>query len=94
MICPYLVNISVLIGGILSWGIMWPLIERKKGDWFPADLPSTSLHGLQGYRVMLLFTPLSSFLRFHKSKSFCKPASVLKLLSGLIFKSHNEQDRN
>ncbi|XP_020079655.1 probable metal-nicotianamine transporter YSL14 [Ananas comosus] len=53
MICPYLVNVSVLLGGILSWGIMWPLIEGKKGDWFPADLPSTSLHGLQGYRVFI-----------------------------------------
>ncbi|KAJ4785202.1 YELLOW STRIPE like 3 [Rhynchospora pubera] len=53
MICPYLVNLSVLLGGILSWGIMWPLIERKRGDWFPADLPSTSLHGLQGYRVFI-----------------------------------------
>ncbi|KAJ3689233.1 hypothetical protein LUZ61_018397 [Rhynchospora tenuis] len=53
MICPYLVNVSVLLGGILSWGIMWPLIERKRGDWFPADLPSTSLHGLQGYRVFI-----------------------------------------
>ncbi|KAJ4778329.1 YELLOW STRIPE like 3 [Rhynchospora pubera] len=53
MICPYLVNLSVLLGGIVSWGIMWPLIERKRGDWFPADLPSTSLHGLQGYRVFI-----------------------------------------
>ncbi|OAY69874.1 putative metal-nicotianamine transporter YSL12 [Ananas comosus] len=53
MICPYLVNVSVLLGGILSWGIMWPLIEGRKGDWFPADLPTTSLHGLQGYRVFI-----------------------------------------
>ncbi|URE45558.1 OPT oligopeptide transporter protein [Musa troglodytarum] len=53
MICPYLVNISVLLGGILSWGIMWPLIGAKKGDWYSADLPSTSLHGLQGYRVFI-----------------------------------------
>ncbi|KAJ3692939.1 hypothetical protein LUZ60_012034 [Juncus effusus] len=53
MICPYLVNISVLLGGIMSWGIMWPLIETKKGDWFPEDLPTTSLRGLQGYRVFI-----------------------------------------
>ncbi|CAD5184728.1 unnamed protein product [Musa acuminata subsp. malaccensis] len=53
MICPYLVNISVLLGGILSWGIMWPLIGAKKGDWYSADLPSTSLQGLQGYRVFI-----------------------------------------
>lgn len=53
MICPYLVNVSVLVGGILSWGIMWPLIEAKRGDWYSADLQPSSLHGLQGYRVFI-----------------------------------------
>lgn len=53
MICPYLINVSLLVGTILSWGIMWPLINEKKGDWYPADLKSTSLHGLQGYRVFI-----------------------------------------
>ncbi|AET00398.2 putative oligopeptide transporter, OPT superfamily [Medicago truncatula] len=53
MICPYIINISLLIGGVLSWGVMWPLIGAKKGDWFPADLKESSLHGLQGYRVFI-----------------------------------------
>lgn len=57
MICPYMVNISVLLGGILSWGLMWPLIENRKGDWFSADLDSGSMRGLQGYKV-----------RFHYNK--------------------------
>ena len=52
MICPYIVNVSLLIGSILSWGIMWPLIANRKGDWYRADLPSTSFRGLQGYRVI------------------------------------------
>ena len=51
MICPYIVNVSVLLGGILSWGVMWPLIAKKKGSWYPADLEDSSLHGLQAYRV-------------------------------------------
>lgn len=51
MICPYMVNVSLLIGAILSWGIMWPLIEQKKGSWYSAELPASSLHGIQGYRV-------------------------------------------
>lgn len=51
MICPYLVNVSVLLGGVISWGIMWPLIEQKKGDWYPADLKPSSLRGIVGYRV-------------------------------------------
>ncbi|XP_062219733.1 probable metal-nicotianamine transporter YSL14 isoform X1 [Phragmites australis] len=53
MICPYIVNMSVLLGGILSWGIMWPLIAKKKGSWYPASLPDSSLHGLQAYRVFI-----------------------------------------
>ncbi|CAL5026354.1 unnamed protein product [Urochloa decumbens] len=53
MICPHIVNVSVLLGGILSWGIMWPLIRNKKGSWYSASLPETSLHGLQGYRVFI-----------------------------------------
>lgn len=51
MICPYLINISLLVGGILSWGIMWPLIDARKGHWYPANLNKSSLHGLQGYKV-------------------------------------------
>ncbi|KAF3322303.1 putative metal-nicotianamine transporter YSL5 [Carex littledalei] len=53
MICPYIVNISVLLGGILSWGLMWPLINNKKGEWYSASLPDSSLQGLQGYRVFI-----------------------------------------
>lgn len=51
MICPYIVNASLLIGGILSWGLMWPLISTKKGSWYSETLPESSLHGLQAYRV-------------------------------------------
>ncbi|PSR84907.1 Metal-nicotianamine transporter like [Actinidia chinensis var. chinensis] len=52
MICPYIINISLLVGSILSWGIMWPLIEKRQGDWY-TDPSSTSLHGIQGYRVFI-----------------------------------------
>lgn len=51
MICPYLINVSLLVGAILSWGIMWPLIEDRKGHWYPAGQSASSLHGIQGYRV-------------------------------------------
>ncbi|KAG7585913.1 Oligopeptide transporter OPT superfamily [Arabidopsis thaliana x Arabidopsis arenosa] len=53
MICPYLINVSLLIGSILSWGVMWPLIGAQKGKWYSADLSSSSLHGLQGYKVFI-----------------------------------------
>ena len=52
MICPYMVNISLLIGAVLSWGIMWPIIETKKGIWYKAELSDSNLHGMNGYRVL------------------------------------------
>ncbi|KAL5983088.1 putative metal-nicotianamine transporter ysl7 [Asimina triloba] len=68
MICPYIVNISLLVGSILSWGIMWPLIGNKKGDWYSADLKPDSLQGLQGYKIfvaisMILGDGLYNFFR-------------------------------
>lgn len=51
MICPHIVNLSLLFGAVISWGIMWPLIEKHKGHWYPADLPESSMRGLNGYKV-------------------------------------------
>ncbi|KAL7132163.1 hypothetical protein ABFS83_12G053400 [Erythranthe nasuta] len=65
MICPYMVNVSLLIGAILSWGVLWPVIESKKGDWYSAKLPASSLHGIQGYRVFLAIAMMLGDGLFH-----------------------------
>jgi uncharacterized oligopeptide transporter (OPT) family protein len=51
MICSHLVNLSLLLGALLSWGVMWPLIGDLKGEWYPADIPESSMRSLQGYKV-------------------------------------------
>ncbi|CAK9862691.1 unnamed protein product, partial [Sphagnum jensenii] len=53
MICPHIVNVSLLLGAILSWGLMWPLIEKHQGDWYPAGLSTTNFKGLYGYKVFI-----------------------------------------
>ncbi|KAF8379955.1 hypothetical protein HHK36_027421 [Tetracentron sinense] len=53
MICSHLVNLSLLLGAVLSWGIMWPLIRELKGDWFPGTLPESSMKSLNGYKVFI-----------------------------------------
>ncbi|KAH9621150.1 hypothetical protein KSS87_010390 [Heliosperma pusillum] len=53
MICPYIINVSLLVGAILSWGIMWPLIGTRKGHWYDRSLSDSNLHGLQGYRIFI-----------------------------------------
>ena len=51
MICSHLVNLSLLLGAVLSWGIMWPLISGLKGEWFPKTLPESTMKSLNGYKV-------------------------------------------
>lgn len=53
IISPHIVNVSVLLGAIVSWGLMWPLISNHEGDWYPAGLKSTDFRGLYGYKVTL-----------------------------------------
>eukprot|EP00775_Hariotina_reticulata_P009952 gene9952-10107_t len=58
MICPHIVNWSMLLGAILSWGIMWPLMEKREGDWYPAGLDPHDFQGLFGYKVFLTIAML------------------------------------
>ncbi|KAM3681866.1 hypothetical protein ACJW31_12G030900 [Castanea mollissima] len=53
MICSHLVNLSLLFGAVLSWGIMWPLIRGLKGEWFPETISESSMKSLNGYKVFI-----------------------------------------
>lgn len=53
MICSHLVNLSLLLGAVLSYGIMWPLIDRLKGHWFSESLKESDMKSLYGYKVFL-----------------------------------------
>ncbi|KAI3784624.1 hypothetical protein L1987_43726 [Smallanthus sonchifolius] len=53
LICPHIVNCSVLFGAIISWGLLWPFIATRAGDWYPADLGSNDFKGLYGYKVFV-----------------------------------------
>ncbi|KAG9442279.1 hypothetical protein H6P81_018133 [Aristolochia fimbriata] len=80
MICPYLVNFSVLAGAILSWGIMWPAISTKEGDWYNTDPDNpNSLHGLQGYRVFIAIALILGDGLYNFFKVLSKTLSALFL---------------
>ncbi|XP_057800489.1 probable metal-nicotianamine transporter YSL6 isoform X2 [Salvia miltiorrhiza] len=53
LICPHIVNCSVLLGAIISWGFLWPFVSTKAGDWYPAGLGSNDFKGLYGYKVFV-----------------------------------------
>ncbi|XVF44536.1 hypothetical protein PTKIN_Ptkin02bG0132000 [Pterospermum kingtungense] len=79
MICPYMVNVSLLVGAIISWGIMWPKIEDKKGIWYSADLSPSSLHGIQGYRVFIAIAMMLGDGLYHVLFMLMK--TILSLIS-------------
>ncbi|XP_050385618.1 metal-nicotianamine transporter YSL3 [Argentina anserina] len=53
MICSHLVNLSLLFGAVVSWGLMWPLIKGLKGEWFPATVSESSMKSVNGYKVFI-----------------------------------------
>ncbi|XP_031476606.1 probable metal-nicotianamine transporter YSL6 [Nymphaea colorata] len=53
LICPHIVNCSVLFGAIISWGLLWPFISKHAGYWYPEDLGSNDFKGLYGYKVFI-----------------------------------------
>ncbi|KAL1548054.1 Metal-nicotianamine transporter ysl1 [Salvia divinorum] len=53
MICPHIVNISLLLGAVLSYGMMWPILHKLRGDWFPSEIPESSMKSLNGYKVFI-----------------------------------------
>ncbi|KAJ0966855.1 hypothetical protein J5N97_023772 [Dioscorea zingiberensis] len=50
MICGPMVGISMLVGGIISWGYLWPLVESKEGEWYKPQ-PFISMTGMSGYVI-------------------------------------------
>lgn len=62
MICPHLVNFSLLLGGVLSWALLWPLLNRHAGVWYPSESTGSDLQGLYGYQAGAFSVKLSSIL--------------------------------
>ncbi|URD83293.1 OPT oligopeptide transporter protein [Musa troglodytarum] len=96
MICPHIVNLSLLLGAILSWGIMWPLINNQNGHWYPADTPPESLKGLQGYRVfiavaLILGDGLYNFLKVVRRTT---SSFISALLKGLPISDDERAPKN
>jgi hypothetical protein len=49
---PHIVNWSMLLGSVVSWGIMWPLISRHEGDWYPAGLGTRDFKGVHAQDLL------------------------------------------
>ncbi|KAL6850250.1 hypothetical protein ACP4OV_020877 [Aristida adscensionis] len=50
MICPVVVNFSLLLGAIISAATLIPVLQSKQGDWYTDPSP-TNFRGVNGYKV-------------------------------------------
>jgi hypothetical protein len=53
LMAPLGIAWSMLVGAIISWGVLWPVLDAKKGAWYPADLSAWDARGLFGYQLSL-----------------------------------------
>ncbi|CAI9767741.1 unnamed protein product [Fraxinus pennsylvanica] len=94
MICSHLVNLSLLLGAVLSWGVMWPLISERKGVWFPETIPESSMKSLNGYKVfisiaLILGDGLYNFLK----TMFCTIRSMYTAFNKRNLKADNKSQQ-
>lgn len=53
LISPHIVNCSVFLGSVISWGFLWPFISAQAGHWYPDNLSNSDFRGLYGYKVFI-----------------------------------------
>ncbi|KAL6848371.1 hypothetical protein ACP4OV_021665 [Aristida adscensionis] len=53
MICPTLINISMLAGSILSAAVVVPYIESNKGVWYDVSYRAGNMKGIYGYKMLI-----------------------------------------
>ncbi|KAG5028898.1 hypothetical protein JHK82_012495 [Glycine max] len=71
LICTHLVNCSVFLGAIISWGFLWPFVCEHAGNWYPVDLGSNDFKGLYGYKVWLTKYTCKTLLMYLHENSAC-----------------------
>lgn len=92
MICSHLVNLSLLLGAVLSFGVMYPLIDKLKGHWFPDNLEESNMKGLYGYKVFLSIALILGDGIYNFIKILV--ASILSVHERLKSKNHKDGKRS
>ncbi|KAL1294458.1 hypothetical protein HN51_055238 [Arachis hypogaea] len=88
MICSHLVNVSLLLGAVLSYGVMYPLVGKLKGQWYPDNLEETNMKGLYGYKVFLSIALILGDGIYNFTKI------LVATVNGIIDKMKHYNDRN
>ncbi len=90
-ITPLAVNVSMMIGAVLSWGIAWPLIANRAGDWYPAEfLEGHSFRGAfacASSYTLKLWEPLVCLPWCHPLVRHCLSVILSSSCSALLYSS-------
>jgi hypothetical protein len=92
IIAPLSVAWSLVVGAVVSWGLLWPVLSTREGAWFPSGEARRAVCGMLGvhgnpavYVVALYKEPVQ-----HSPMSALPSAPVPHLLLGVTLLSRWE----
>ncbi|WIA09164.1 hypothetical protein OEZ85_008575 [Tetradesmus obliquus] len=82
ILAPISVAWSMLLGGLLSWGLLWPLLSRMEGTWFPQRLEPWDIRGAYGYYLTVAMALLLSDAAYHMVKGIVGAVLARRIAAG------------
>lgn len=62
---PAGVSWSMLVGGVISWGLLWPVLSGKEGSWYRSGLLGWDIRGVFGYHLCMAIALLLADALYH-----------------------------
>jgi hypothetical protein len=82
ILAPISVTWSMLVGGLVSWGLLWPLLSRMEGQWFATRLEPWDIRGAYGYYLTVAMALLLSDAAYHMVKGIVGVVLARRIAAG------------
>jgi hypothetical protein len=82
ILAPISVTWSMLVGGLISWGLLWPLLSHMEGQWFAARLEPWDIRGAYGYYLTVAMALLLSDAAYHMVKGIVGVVIARRVAAG------------
>ncbi|KAF8667242.1 hypothetical protein HU200_052908 [Digitaria exilis] len=93
LISPHIVNCSVFLGSVISWGFLWPFISAQAGHWYPDNLGSSDFRGLYGYKVFIAISIILGDGLYNLVKIFVIIASYISNACPIFFSDDESSEQ-
>jgi hypothetical protein len=82
ILAPISVTWSMLVGGLISWGLLLPLLSQMEGKWFASRLEPWDIRGAYGYYLTVAMALLLSDAAYHLVKGIVGVVLARRIAAG------------